>query len=522
MRNWTNLQRVGLLVVMILGIGTAGLLHAAEAQSPVANLEVTSAEISLTPVVKAAGSVLTISGPDGIYLTRSLAAGAAASISLIDPELGRLEDGAYTYQLVLEPVIDDATRKAMTTARAQGDDAILQRLRSEGKLPQTPMIQSGSFMVRNGSFVTTAQEEAPTKDIVHADDVIINGGSSSLCVGYDCINGESFGYDTVRLKENSVRIHLDDTSIAAGFPANDWRIVANDSTSGGGNYLAFEDSTAGRIPFRVEAGAPAHSLYVDDYGRVGLGTSTPYTEIHSVDGDTPTVRLQQDGSSGFAAQSWDLAGNETNFFVRDVTSGSTLPFRIQPGAPTSSIHIKSTGDVGLGTSAPSGSLEISRSTGAAADMLVLTNNAPTRIYMNNTASASDWRFNSANNGNFRIADGDSNIELELEPNGDLTISGTLTTAGSTYPDYVFESGYELMSLDELNDFVASNRHLPNVPKADAVDGGQRINMTELQITMLEKIEELTLYTLEQHETIKELRSSLAEMKDRMAILEATK
>ncbi len=65
-------------------------------------------------------------------------------------------------------------------------------------------------------------------------------------------------------------------------------------------------------------------------------------------GDTPGVSLVQTADSGFSAQTWDVAGNEANFFVRDITGGSRLPFRIRPGAPTSSIDIQATGDVNTG------------------------------------------------------------------------------------------------------------------------------------------------------------------------------
>ena len=69
-------------------------------------------------------------------------------------------------------------------------------------------------------------------------------------------------------------------------------------------------------------------------GRIGFGTATPVLDLHVVSGNTPALRLEQDGSSGFTAQTWDVAGNEAVFFIRDVTSGSRLPFKIQPGAPT--------------------------------------------------------------------------------------------------------------------------------------------------------------------------------------------
>ena len=193
-------------------------------------------------------------------------------------------------------------------------------------------------------------------DIIHSDDVIIN--LYSLCVGGDCVNGENFSFDTQRLKENNLQIHADDTSNSASFPNNDWRLIFNESANGGANKFSIEDSTAGAIPFTIEAGADPNSLYVDDAGRVGFGTSVPVVELHSVDGDTPTLRLQQDGSSGFTPQTWDLAGNETNFFVRDVTNGSNIPFKIRPGAPHNSLVIAPGGDVGIGTLNPSARLEV--------------------------------------------------------------------------------------------------------------------------------------------------------------------
>ena len=61
--------------------------------------------------------------------------------------------------------------------------------------------------------------------------------------------------------------------------------------------------------------------------------------------DTPGLRLLQTGDGGFMPQTWDIAGNEANFFVRDLTAGSRLPFRIRPGAPTSSLDISATGDI---------------------------------------------------------------------------------------------------------------------------------------------------------------------------------
>ena len=74
--------------------------------------------------------------------------------------------------------------------------------------------------------------------------------------------------------------------------------------------------------------------------------------------NSPTLRLEQDGSSGFSAQTWDVGGNETNFFVRDSSNGNQLPFRIQPSAPNGSLFIAADGDVGIGTLTPDGRFDV--------------------------------------------------------------------------------------------------------------------------------------------------------------------
>ncbi len=302
-------------------------------------------------------------------------------------------DGMYRYSLVAIPKINPEIIGVLKDARQAGDNSEVNQLCRDGKMPGDPATQSHGFRVDRAKIIfdlnssegrlgelddtdyfdgsaafyggeTYGDEEygsskaplgIPTKDFVINDDLIVDG---SACIGFDCVNGESFSFDTIRLKENNLRIKFDDTSVAASFPRTDWQLTANASANGGASKFSIDDISGNRTPFTVEANARSHSLYVDDGGRIGNRTSTPSTEIHTIDGDTPTLRLQQDGSSGFAPQTWDVAGNETNFFIRDVTNGSTLPFRIRPGAPTSSIFVDVSGDVGLGTASPDGALDI--------------------------------------------------------------------------------------------------------------------------------------------------------------------
>ena len=326
---------------------------------------------------------LTVIAPNGDVFKQVFKQGASPVYSPTANRGSSFVNGSFTFELVFSPILSPGVKEQLTQARIDNNsDKVAQDLRKRGLLPEA-MVESGTFYVNNGTITTkndpgtepvnvvrTESKESktaspPTKSNagdtpidsaqVINDDLIVVG---STCTGFDCVNGEAFGFDTLRLKENNLRINFQDTSSSASFPGNDWRIVANDTSNGGASFLAIEDSTAGTTPFKVAAGAGNNALIVNNSGNVGIGTATPVVEVHIKDGDSSTLRLEQDGSSGFTPQTWDLAGNESNFFVRDVTNGSLLPFRIRPSAPTDSLFIQNNGRVGLGTDAPSTQLDV--------------------------------------------------------------------------------------------------------------------------------------------------------------------
>lgn len=274
---------------------------------------------------------------------------------------------------------------------------------------------------------------------VFAQDVIVQG---SECIGIDCTTSESFGFDTLRIKENNLRIHFDDTSASASFPSNDWRISINGSGNGDASYFAVEDATAGSTPFKINAGAGNNALMVSSTGgNVGMGTAAPIVELHIVDGDTATLRLEQNGANGWTPQVWDVAGNETNFFIRDVTNGSKLPFKILPGAPDNALYIAADGDIGLGTAAPSVKLDIKgtvkstlgliENTGAKAtrDLLELKNSGNPQLLFNNTnpANPNSWRLSAGTN--FLVKNGSNETVMQVAPEGLITINATDASSG---------------------------------------------------------------------------------------------
>ncbi|MEM7581927.1 MAG: tail fiber domain-containing protein [Acidobacteriota bacterium] len=323
------------ILTLVLSLSAFGA--AAETPKPAADVLFGPSGIDFA-MSQAVAASLTVTGPGGYLFEAEFAANETPYVDLFDKSGTPLAAGTYNWTLSLNPQNADRERPAPAIAAENS-------------------MQSGVFTVgADGALVSPdAIESGLLKDQVIADDLIVDG---SACIGFDCVNGESFGFDTLRLKENSLRINFEDTSTAPGFPTNNWSLIANDSSSGGAEKFSIQDVDGGRTPFTVEARAPNHSLYVDDGGRVGFGTSTPVAELHVVDGETPTLRLDQNGSSGFTPQTWDVAGNEANFFVRDLTNSSTLVLRIRPGAPSDALYIDADGNVGLGTSSPDGDLDV--------------------------------------------------------------------------------------------------------------------------------------------------------------------
>lgn len=364
-----------IMLVLLPGAHASTAARPASQSGPVADMTISATAISWQTRAPNAGLTLTIAAPDGTVARRAFDAGAAATLGIAGPGGQPWPDGGYTYELRARPILAEATRQQLAAAAEADREALVAQLRRSGALPDE-LVQAGHFQIAGGAFVlpSAEPEPAPTvsnaapdalpnaapnevllpQDIVTADDQIVQG---SLCVGLDCVDGEAFGFDTIRLKENNLRIGFNDTSIGA-FPSNDWQLTANDSASGGADKFSIDDITGGKIPFTITAGAPTASLFVSSAGRIGLRTSTPSLDLHMLTGDTPAIRLEQSNASGFTAQTWDIAGNEANFFVRDLTGGSRLPFRIRPGAPTSSIDIAASGNVGIGTASPQQKLHV--------------------------------------------------------------------------------------------------------------------------------------------------------------------
>lgn len=110
------------------------------------------------------------------------------------------------------------------------------------------------------------------------------------------------------------------------------------------------------------------------------------------------------------------------------------------------------------------------------------------------------------NDNGNIGIGTTNPTQKLSVNGTVLAKEVVVSlASSNWPDYVFEDGYNLKPLSEVDNYIKVHNHLPNVPSAKEVEE-KGISLGEMQKIHMEKIEELTLYVIELEDRLNKLEN----------------
>lgn len=102
----------------------------------------------------------------------------------------------------------------------------------------------------------------------------------------------------------------------------------------------------------------------------------------------------------------------------------------------------------------------------------------------------------------------------LAVDGQVIAERVRVRLSQNWPDYVFAKDYELIPLGELKTHIEKNGHLPNLPNAEEVAANGH-DLGEIQIKLVEKLEELTLYILQQQEQMEQQQIQINELKEQL-------
>ncbi|MCL4856568.1 MAG: hypothetical protein KJZ55_04725, partial [Flavobacteriales bacterium] len=118
-----------------------------------------------------------------------------------------------------------------------------------------------------------------------------------------------------------------------------------------------------------------------------------------------------------------------------------------------------------------------------------------------------------NTKTYTVVDGVSGYDVyRVMSNGHVFATELTIKLKEDFPDYVFAKDYQLMPLAELDKFITKNKHLPNIPNAKEVEKNG-LNVSEIQLKQMEKIEELTLYILELNKRLEKLEKENTSLKE---------
>ncbi len=114
----------------------------------------------------------------------------------------------------------------------------------------------------------------------------------------------------------------------------------------------------------------------------------------------------------------------------------------------------------------------------------------------------------------RLSVATSSQEAVLTVNGDILAEEIKVQLDVPGPDYVFQPDYDLKSLQEVAEYIEANRHLPDVPPAKEMES-QGINLGQMDMILLRKIEELTLYQIELLQELESMRAEIGRLRSQL-------
>ena len=286
-----------------------------------------------------------------------------------------------------------------------------------------------------------------------------------------------------------------------------------------------------------------NNIYNTNIGNVGIGTDTPYQKLSIIDGQLfigrTSVNQFESGRIRFSEYLDSFRGAFIHY------NGSTNRFNIGVhDALDSDINndlnaisiLRSNGRVGIGTASPAYKLDVNGHVRANYLIMKAENNALEggEILLEGAGEQNPWHIDNYA-GNFRLHHSgysyfhvmkNGNVGIgTYGPDAKLTVKGDIHARevrvdlnGAVAPDFVFEPDYNLRSLEATEAYIKANKHLPEIPSAAEMEE-KGIQLKEMNLKLLQKVEELTLYTIKQQKLIEKLAIQNEKLMERIETLE---
>jgi hypothetical protein len=106
------------------------------------------------------------------------------------------------------------------------------------------------------------------------------------------------------------------------------------------------------------------------------------------------------------------------------------------------------------------------------------------------------------------------------PHSELAVAGTVTAkkvkvTATGWPDFVFEKQYLLLPLSKVEQFIEENKHLPGIPSASLIEK-EGHDIGDMNNKLLQKIEELTLYLIEEQKERRKLEETVKKLQQQIS------
>ena len=319
-------------------------------------------------------------------------------------------------------------------------------------------------------------------------------------------------------------------------PTADIHVLRTNNTASSVHLEAYENhfaiieanSSGGVINMSDNSGTSSVMLrgYGESYfdaGNVGIGTSniTGTLSIRGISSNRVLDAYQKDTNAKMFVVNTSGGYPHLTFYNN---LGDTEKIKLR----TNGNSFFNGGNVGIGTSAPNGQLEIKGPYNGNSQLIINTTSSNGELRFSESGVSKGYVWYSASNdlmafgrGNitnsfFATSDGKFGIGI-TNPSEKLHVNGNIRATAPVWADFVFEKEYKLRTLEEVEDYISKNKHLPEIPsEPEVAENG--INLGEMDAKLLQKIEELTLYLIEQNKRIDKLEAKNAELEKEISTL----